>query len=166
MIKWNDIDLKHCDHPQVPWILLGSKPNVQTHCEQTKAKVSARNNIPRKLVGSKWKADPYTLRTAILALCFLAGEYACPVWSKSAHEKKVDIPLNEVTRLITEWLRPIPIPKLYTMSGIAPPHIRREVHTRNERTKQLMDERHLMNGQIAPHKRLKSRKVSLEHVNR
>ncbi|KAE9535011.1 hypothetical protein AGLY_008303 [Aphis glycines] len=55
MIKWNGIDLKHCDHPQVPWILLGSKPNVQN-----------------------------TLRTDESQ----TGEYACPVWSKSAHEKK------------------------------------------------------------------------------
>jgi len=53
-----------------------------------------------------------------MALCFSLGEYACPIWSRSAHTKKVDIPLNEATRLITGCLRPTPVPKLYITSGI------------------------------------------------
>lgn len=62
-----------------------------------------------------------------------------------------------VTRLITECLRSTPVPKLYIMSGTAPHHMKKEVHTKNERTKQIMNERHSMNGQVEPHKRLKSR---------
>lgn len=65
------------------------------HCVKFRAKAEARNKIIRKLIGSKWEADAKTLRTSALALCFSAGEYACPVWGKSTHSNKVDMALNE-----------------------------------------------------------------------
>jgi len=87
MIKWNGVDLEYCDHPKYLGVYFDRSLTYKTHFEQTKAKGSARNNILRKHVGSKWGAGPHTLRTATLALCFSAGEYACPVWSRSAHAK-------------------------------------------------------------------------------
>jgi len=72
MIKWYGVDLEHCDHPNYLGVLLDLSLTYKTHCEQTKAKVSARNNILRKIVDSKCGADPHTLRTVTLALCFSA----------------------------------------------------------------------------------------------
>lgn len=100
----------------------------------------------------KWGTSPHTIRTVTLTLYFSTEEYACPIWKRSVNAKKVDIPLNKGTPLITGCLKIIPISKLNIMSEIVPPHIRRE-----ERTKQLMNERRTMNGQVSFSKRLKLR---------
>lgn len=100
-------------------------------------------------MGSKYDTDSHTLRTTTWALCFSAGEYAYLVWSRSAYAKKIDIILNKEICLVTGCLRPTSVPKLYIMSVITPPHIRREVYTRKERTKQIMDVRNLMHEQIS-----------------
>ena len=67
-------------------------------------------------------------------------EYCCPVWARSTHRELVDTTLDETCRLITGCIRPTAIPDLYVLSGIAPPEIRRSVHSQNERTKQLTDQ--------------------------
>ena len=56
--------------------------------------------------------------------------------------KLVDTTLTETCRLITGCIRPTATPDLYVLSGIAPPEIRRSVHSQNERTKQLTDQQH------------------------
>jgi hypothetical protein len=121
-------------------------------------KVEARNNLIRKLAGSKWGATPNTIRTTGLALCSSAGEYACPVWNQSKHTKHVDTALNETCRVITGCLKPTPLKYIYPLAGIAPPGIRRHVATCIERTKQSMDQRHPMYGYLGPQRRLKSRR--------
>ncbi len=55
-----------------------------------------------------------------LALCYSTAEYACPVWVRSPHAKKVDPAINATCRLVTGCLKPTPIDKLYILSGIAP----------------------------------------------
>ena len=55
--------------------------------------------------------------------------------------------------IITGCIRPTATPDLYVLSGIAPPEIRRSVHSQNERTKQLTDQRHSLHH----HQRVKSR---------
>ena len=78
----------------------------KAHIEKTKKKVGTRNNIIRKLRTSKWGATPTTLRSSALALCYSAAEYACPVWERSTHAKKLDATLNETCRMITGCLKP------------------------------------------------------------
>ncbi|KAJ3582991.1 hypothetical protein NHX12_000017, partial [Muraenolepis orangiensis] len=83
-----------------------------THTEKTKCKVSARNNIIRKLTGTTWGANPQTLKSTALALCYSAAEYACPVWERAAHAKKLDPALNASCRLITGCLKSTPTDRL------------------------------------------------------
>ena len=110
--------------------------------EKTKKKVGTRNNIIRKLRTSKWGATPTTLRSSALALCYSAAEYACSVWERSTHAKKLDATLNETCRMITGCLKPTNTNSLPVLAGIAPSDIRRAVASRTERTRQATDERH------------------------
>ena len=110
--------------------------------DTTSAKRSSRNNVTRKLHGTNWGACPHTTRTTATALCLSVAEYCWPVWARSTHRKLVDTTLNETCRLITGCIRPTATPDLYVLSGIAPPEIRRSVHSQNERSKQLTHQRH------------------------
>ena len=116
----------------------------QNHCQKTRAKLSSRINLPMKLHGTNWGTCPHTTRTTATALCLSVAEYCCHVWARSTHRKLVDTTLNETSHLITGCIRPTATPGLYALSGIAPPEIilRRSVHSQNERTKQLTDQRH------------------------
>jgi len=67
-----------------------------------------------------------------LALCYSAAEYACPVWMSYTHAKKVDVAVNETYRIITGCLKPTNTNKLYTLCGIAPPEIRRQVQPKKK----------------------------------
>ncbi|KAK1885448.1 3-octaprenyl-4-hydroxybenzoate carboxy-lyase [Dissostichus eleginoides] len=75
--------------------------SFKKHLENTKAKVNTRNNILRKLVNSKWGADPPTIRATAMVLCFSTVEYACSSWCRSHHTKLVDTALNDTCRIIT-----------------------------------------------------------------
>ena len=97
------------------------------------------------------------MRTTATALCLSVAEYCCPVWARSTHRKLVDTTLNETCRLITGCIRPTATPDLYVLSGIAPPEIRRSVHSQNERTKQLTDQRHSLHHHQPVKSRLHSR---------
>ena len=124
-INWSGTPLENCDHPVYLGVTLDRCLSFKAHVEKTKAKVCARNNIVSKLTGTSWGASPDTLRSTALALCYSSAEYACPVWERSAHAKKIDPAINTTCRLVTGCLRPTPIDSLYILSGIAPPEIRR-----------------------------------------
>ena len=97
------------------------------------------------------------MRTTAIALCLSVAEYCCPVWARSTHRKLVDTTLNETCRLITGCIRPTTTLDLYVLSGIAPPEIRRSVHSQNERTKELTDQRHSLHHHQPAKSRLHSR---------
>ncbi|KAL4098793.1 hypothetical protein QTP88_023329 [Uroleucon formosanum] len=157
-VEWLGKPLGNTEHPVYLGVTLDRTLTFKEQCKKTKMKVEARNNLIRKLAGSKWGATPNTIRTTGLALCFSAGEYACPVWNQSKHTKHVDTALNETCRVITGCLKPTPLKYLYPLAGIAPPEIRRHAATCIERTKQSMDQRHPMYGYSGPQRRLKSRR--------
>ena len=120
------------------------------------------------LWNSKWGATPTTLRSSAVALCYAAAEYACPVWERSTHAKKVDATLNETCRMITGCLKPTNTNSLPVLAEIAPSDIRRAVASRTERTRQTTDERHPLNGHlgVVPHlKSWKSFIKSTEPIN-
>ncbi|KAJ4948927.1 hypothetical protein JOQ06_020448 [Pogonophryne albipinna] len=112
--------------------------SFKTHTEKTKCKVSARNNIIRKLTGTTWGANPQTLKSTALALCYSAAEYACPVWERAAHAKKLDPALNASCRIITGCLKSTPTDRLYILAGIAPPEIRRNAASRKSANNSLL----------------------------
>ncbi|KAI5734493.1 hypothetical protein M8J77_007133 [Diaphorina citri] len=125
-------------------------------------KVCARNSIIRKLTNTSWGAQPETLRISVMGLCLSAAEYAAPAWINSAHAKQVDISINQGVRIMTGCLKPTPLEKLYPLSGIAPPRIRRQVSAEIERKKQTQDSRHPLYNKSAHASRLKSRKSFLK----
>ena len=97
-------ELTHCNLPVYLGVTLDRTLSYKAHIEKAKKKVGTRNNIIRKLRTSKWGATPTTLRSSALALCYSAAEYACPVWERSTHAKKLDATLNETCRMITSRL--------------------------------------------------------------
>ncbi|KAL7403521.1 hypothetical protein ABVT39_001676 [Epinephelus coioides] len=145
-------------------ITLGRTLSFKLHLQNTKAKVNTRNNILRKLVNSKWSADPSTVRTTALALCFSTAKYACSSWSRSHHTKLVDAALNDTCRIITGCIKSTPVPCLYALAGIAPPHIRQSIITQDERRAQEEDTRHPLHGHTTPPPRLKSKSSFLQTV--
>lgn len=156
-VKWEGVTLNHTPHPKYLGVTLDRSLTYREHCINTKAKVNTRNNLLKKLVHTNWGAEPTVLRTTALALCHSAAEYACPVWMSSTHAKKVDVAVNETCRIITGCLKPTNTNKLYTLCGIAPPEIRRQVIAEEERKKCNSDEKHLLYGYKPQNNRLKSR---------
>ena len=136
--------------------------SFKQHALNTKAKVNTRNNLLRKLTNSRWGAHPATVLTTALALCFSTAEYACSSWGCSRHTGHVDIALNDTCRIITGCLKATPIPCLYALAGIAPPHIRRKVAANADRCLQEDDPRHPLHGQRPVKHRLTSRNSFLD----
>ena len=147
-ISWQGMPIAHNSHPRYLGIVLDRSLTFGRNCQIIKNKVHARNNLLQRLTTTKWGASPQVMRTTGLALAFSAGEYACSVWSRSAHAKLVDTALNETCRIITGCLKPTPVRLLYPLAGIAPPHVRRAVASSSERTKMATDTRHPMYGYI------------------
>ncbi|KAJ4925239.1 hypothetical protein JOQ06_017974 [Pogonophryne albipinna] len=93
-----------------------------------------------------------------------SAEYACPVWERAAHAKKLDPALNASCRIITGCLKSTPTDRLYILAGIAPPEIRRNAASKKERQQQSTDQRHPLFGLVPAKSRLKSRKSFLKSV--
>ena len=164
-VEWNGTDLQHSDYPIYLGVKLDRSLTYKEHIIKTRHKVEARNSIISKLSTTKYGADPKTIRAAALALCFSTAEYACPVWERSVHTKKLDTTLNTTCRKITGCLRPTNIKDLYTMSGINQPEERRKYISSTERKKQQSDKKHMLYGQKPPNKRLKSRNSFLDSTS-
>jgi len=64
-----------------------------------------------------------------LALCYSAGEYWAPVWSRSTQTSQVDVQLNSTMRLISGTLPSTPVPWLPVLSNTEPPALRRKAAT-------------------------------------
>ena len=164
-VTWSGTILEHCEHPVYLGVTLDHTLSFKTHVEKTKSKVCTRNNILSKLTGTTWGANAQTLKSTALALCYSAAEYACPVWERSTHAKKIDPALNACCRQITGCLRPTPTDKLYILAGIAPPDIRRRVASMKERKRQVEDTRHPLFNQVLSSNWLASRESFLKSIN-
>ena len=121
------------------------------------------NNLLRKLTNSRWGTHPATVRTTALALCFSTTEFACSSWGRSRHTAHVDIALNDTCRIIT-GLNATPVPCLYALAGIVPPHIRRKVACNVDRCLQEYEPRHPLHGQRPAKHRLPSRNSFLDSI--
>ncbi|KAK3887092.1 hypothetical protein Pcinc_008779 [Petrolisthes cinctipes] len=157
-VKWENEELENTKFPVYLGVTLDRTLSFKEHMRKLKEKVASRNNLLRKLANSKWGTDPNTLKTTAVALCFSTAEYCVPVWARSCHASAVDAELNQACRTITGNLKPTPLPAVYRMASIAPPAIRRDTLTRQERDKQLSGSRHPLYGHQQPPQRLKSRK--------
>ena len=163
-VRWSGTLLEYHPNPVYLGIKLDRIMSYKNHILNTKAKVNTSSNTLRKLTNSKWGCTPHILRISALALCYTAAEYACPVWSRSAHAKKLDPALNNACRIITGCLRPTNTSNLYRLAGIAPPGTRRETASREERLRQITDPKHSLYGVEPETARQKSRRSFLTHV--
>ena len=133
-ISWNGVNLTNCNIQVYIGVTLDRTLSYKAHIEKTKNKVGTRNNI-RILRNSKCGATPTTLTSSALALCYSSAEYACPLWGRSTHAKKLNARLNESSRIITSCLKSINTNIWPILVGIAPSDIRRAVANLTERTK-------------------------------
>ena len=79
----------------------------KTHIEKTRMNVNARNNdIINKFGNSKWGCKASALRPSCLALCYSAAEYACAIWTRSTHARKLNPALHDGCRIISGCLTP------------------------------------------------------------
>ena len=136
---WNGTRLSNTTTPVYLAIHLDRTLCYKTDIEKTKMKVNARNNIIRKLANSKWGCKASTLRPSCLALCYSAAEYTCPVWARSTHAHKLNPALHDCCRIISGCLKPTNLDSVHLLAGITPPHIRKTVACRMERTRQTPD---------------------------
>ena len=90
--------------------------------------------------------------------------YACPVWARSTHAPKMNPALHDCCRNISGCLQPTNLDSVHLLAGIAPPHIRRTVACRMERTRQTTDDRHQLFHHQPAASRLKSRKSFMRTV--
>ena len=163
-VVWNGTRLSNTTTPVYLGVHLDRTLCYKTHIEKTKMKVNARNNIIRKLAYSKWGCKASTLRPSCLALSYSAAEYACPVWARSTHARKLNPALHDCFRIISGCLKPTNLDSVHILAGIAPPHIRRTVACRLERTGQTTDARHQLFHHRPAASRLKSRKSFMRTV--
>lgn len=126
-VIWEGELLTHCKTPTYLRVTLDRTLTFKSHCEKTAKKINARNFLIRKFTGSTWGARLHTLWVSALALCFSVKEYACPVWGWSNHTEKVDVSLNNSCRIITGCFKNTPMEKVYLLTGVAPPNIRRRM---------------------------------------
>jgi hypothetical protein len=161
-ITWQGKELEHTAFPKYLGVILDRSLTFKQHCENTRKKINARNSLIRKLSGSTWGANPYTLRVSALSLCFSVGEFASPAWSKSTHVNQVDIALNESCHFITGCLKNTLISKIFPLAGVAPPYIRWGVKADLERMKQKYDKLYPMFKISLPSTRLKLRRNFLK----
>ena len=146
--------LEYHPNPLYLRVKLDSTLSYRSHILSTKAKVNTRNDILRKLTDLISGCTPHTLRTSILALCYTAAEYACPVWSRSVHASKLDPGLNNVSRTITGCLKLTNTSNLHLLAGIAPPEIGRETASRVEKLCQSTEPRYPLFGSVPAPTRL------------
>lgn len=163
-VSWNGVELEHVVNPVYLGVTLDRSLTYKSHCEKVRKKISTRNSLLRKLTGTSWGANANTLRTTAMALCFSTAEYCCPVWERSTHSKEVDVALYETLRMITGCISSTPTQDLSTLSGIAPPHIRRSTLAQKERLKQTTDSRHNLYPHEPVSARLPSRKSFVRTV--
>ena len=157
-VTWENKELENTKFPVYLGVTLDRTLSFKEHLWKVKRKVAIRNNILQKLANSSWGTDPKTLKTTAMALCYTTAEYCAPVWARSCHATSVDPELNHACRIITGNLKPTPLPALYSLASIAPPSIRRDAITKQERDKQMTDNRHPLYGHQEVQRRLVSRK--------
>ena len=133
-IAWYNKHLEHIPKPVYLGVTLDRTLSYNEHIHKLKCKTSARNNILMKLSNTKWGANPATIKTTALALCYSTAEYACPVWESSTHVSKLDPALNEACRSITGCLRPTSLLVLHHLASDGLPQLVKNEESRQKIT--------------------------------
>ena len=155
-VKCNGLELDHYPNPIYLGVIPDRTLSFKQHAINTKANENTRNNLLRKLTNSRCGAHRATMRTTALSLCFSTAELARSSWGHSKHTGYVYNALSDTCRIVTGCLKATPIPCLYALAGIAPPHIRREVASNADRCIQVDGTGHPLRGQRPAKYRLPS----------
>ena len=118
-------NIPHEDNPKYLGVTLDRTLTFKAHVSKLSQKISARNNLLRRLAGLSWGANFKVLQTAAVCLVYAPAEYCAPAWSSSTHTAKIDIVLNTTMRIVSGCLKTTPTFYLPVVSGIIPPDIRR-----------------------------------------
>ena len=121
-IQWQGKELENTPYPVYLGVTLDRTLSFTSHIDKLRKKISPRNNLIGILANSSWAADPHSLRSTSLALCYSTAEYCAAVWCRSAHAHRVNVELNKACRTMTGTLKSTPPPALYRLSGISPPN--------------------------------------------
>lgn len=78
--------------------------SYRTHIEKLCKKLSTCNSLLAALANSSWGAKAQTLCLSTLVLCFSVIEYCIAAWACSADTAKVDVELNKVCTISSNWL--------------------------------------------------------------
>ena len=146
-MTWNGLQLDHYPNPIYIGVTLDRTLSFKQHALNTKAKVNTRNNRLRKLTNSRWELIQLPYEQPHWRFVFRQLNMPVLRGGRSRHTGHVDIALNDTCRIITGCLKATPIPCLYALAGIAPPHIRRNVAANTDRCLQEHDPRHPLHGQ-------------------
>ena len=96
---------KNYSHPKYLGVIVERFLTFRKHAHNCKTQVSTCNNVLFKLTCSRWSSNPHILRTSAFVLCFSAAEYACPVWTRSAHAQHVNSVLIDRYHIIIKCLK-------------------------------------------------------------
>ena len=86
------------------------------------------------------------------------------MWARYTHAHKLNPALHDCFRITSGCLKPTNLDSVHLLAGIAPPHIRRTVACRMERTRQTTDAIHQLFHHQPAASRLKSRKSFMHTV--
>ena len=118
-------NIPHEDNQKYLGVTLDRTLTFKTHISKLSQKISARNNLLRRLAGLSWGINSKVLQTAAVCLVYAPAEYCAPAWSSSTHTAKIDIVINTTMGIVSCCLKTTPTFYLPVVSGIIPPDIRR-----------------------------------------
>ena len=95
-------------------------------------------------------------QTQLSRSLLLSCRIRLPWWARSTYAPKMNRALHDCCRIISGCLKPTNLDSVHLLAGIAPPHIRRTVACRMERTRQTTDDRHQLFHHQPAASRLKS----------
>ena len=108
-ITWYNKHAGHIPNPVYLGVTFDRTLNYKEHIHKLKCKTSVLNNILRMLSNIKWGANPATIKTTALALCYSTAKYVCHVWERSTHVSKLDSSLRQTS-----------VDNVYFLAGITP----------------------------------------------
>ena len=100
-VEWYRVELDDITYPKYLGVTLDRTLNHKEHIQNTKMKLSTRNDLLKKLANSKWGTNASIIRPIVLALCNSVTDYAASAWTRSARVHMVDPEMNNSCRTNT-----------------------------------------------------------------
>ena len=89
-------------------------------------KLTTLVGLLKRIAVSSCGENAIVLRAATLALFYSTAKYCAPVWSRSAHTRFIDMPINDALRIVTGCLCPTSTDNIFVIAGIQPTKLRHQ----------------------------------------